>query len=232
MKKAVNETGEVDYLKAKEESALLQVYFRKLRKIPAQPSWGWPREEKIAVLINGYNAGVIKLILDHGPVKSVNNIAGFWDFPIVPVGRNSYSLNQVQDDLLLRQFREEKVIFALTSGTRSSPALRREAYTGPKLEGQLYLAVRDFVNARPENQIELGGKKVTLSRLFKWQARHFLMNWGDSPGEGSWDPLERATLSFIAHFLEDPKKVEYLREGGYRVKYTPYDWQLNKTSKT
>ena len=165
-------------------------------------------------------------------MKSVNGITGFWDLPIVPVGRNSYSLNQVQDDFLLRQFRDEKVIFALTSGTRSSPALRREAYTGPKLEGQLYLVVRGFVNARPENQIELGGKKVTLSRLFKWQAMHFLMNWGDSPGEVRWDPFERAALSFIAHFLEDPKKVEYLREGDYKVKYVPYDWRLNQASKT
>ena len=228
----VNEKGEVDYLKAKEASALLQVYFRKLRKIPAGLSWDWPREEKMAVLINGYNAGVIKLILDHDPVKSVNDIAGFWDLPVVPVGRNFYSLNQAQDDVLLRQFRDEKVIFALTSGIRSSPALRREAYTGPKLEGQLYLAVRDFVNARPENRIELGGKKVTLSRLFKWRARHFLMNWGDSPGESKWNPSERAALSFIAHFLEDPKKVEYLREGDFKVKYVPYDWRLNKAPKT
>lgn len=231
MKSVVNEKGEVDYVKAKEESTRLRLYFGKLRRIPTQPFWDWPREEKMAVLINGYNAGVIKLILDRYPLKSVNDIAGFWDLPVVPVGRNFYSLNQVQDDFLLRQFRDEKVLFALTSGTRSSPTLKREAYRGPKLEGQLYLAARDFVNGRPENQIELGGKKVTLSRLFKWQARHFLMNWGDSPGESQWNPSERAALSFVAHFLEDPKKMEYLREGDYKVKYVPYDWRLSEASK-
>ncbi|HXV27862.1 MAG TPA: hypothetical protein VD913_02755, partial [bacterium] len=41
-------------------------------------------------------------------------------------------------------------------------------------------------------------------------------------------PQQMAVLSFIAHYLEDAKKIEYLEEGRYKIKYLPFDWDLNE----
>lgn len=186
----------------------------------------------MAVSINAYNAGVVRLVLDRFPLKSVTDIPGVWENTVIPIGNSMQSLNQIQENLLRRQFRDERTLFALSSGARGSPRLRREAYTGAKVEGQLYLAARDFVNDSSRNRIERDAKKVILSRLFKWYAKDFVLNWSNFPGEIQRDPQEMAVLSFMAHYLEDPAKVEFLREGTFKVKYENFDWRLNESPKS
>lgn len=234
LKKFVNEKGEVNYRAALKERRLLRVYLKKLRSIPAEDFNRWPREERVAIFVNAFNAGVIQLILKHYPVQSFLDIPGAWDQPVVRIGTSkkwppskAYSLNQLQNGILRRQFRDEKIVFALSTGAKGSPRLRQEAYVGPRLEGQLYTATREFVNDETRNQIVPGNKKIVLSRLFKWYGNDFLLNWGNFPEEEKWDPQEMAVLSFFAHYLEDPKKVEFLKEGKYKVKYDVFDWRLN-----
>lgn len=234
LKKFVNELGEVDYLSAGSDSGLLDAYLEKLKSIPSDAFPGWPREEKMAVLINAYNAGAVKLVLDHYPLKGLTDIPGVWDQTSVVIGNKRgkpgyLSLNQIQKTLRT-SFRDEKVLFAITSAARGSPRLMREAYTGPKLEGQLYLAARQFVNDGEKNRIEPGEKKIVLSRLFQWYGSDFLLNWSNFPEEVKWKPQEMAALSFLAHTLEDPKKVEFLKEAEYKVKYHVFDWSLNGPS--
>lgn len=234
LKKFVNEKGEVDYRGALKERNLLQAYLEKIKSIPTKTLKEWPREERLAIFINAYNTAVVKLILDHYPLKSMMDIPGVWDQPVVSIGTSSetstpnfYSLNELQNEFLRRTFRDEKILFALSWGAKGSPPLRQEAYEGPRLEGQLYLVTRAFVNDEAENQITPGQKKIVLSRLFKWYGKDFLLNWGNFPEEEKWNPEEMAVLSFFAHYLENPKKVEFLREGKYKVKYEVFDWRLN-----
>ncbi len=227
LKQFVNEKGEVNYRAAQKDPRNLYAYLRKLRKIPNLEFMSWPREESIAVWLNAYHAGLIKMILKHYPVRRVTDIPGIWELPAVAIGKRPYSLNQIQDDALLQGFRDEKHLFALSSGAKSSPRLLREAYVGPRLEGQLYLAARSFVNDSQRNRIEPVEKKVLLSRIFRWYGRSFLLNWGQAADENPWNPQESAVLSFMVHYLDDAKKVDYLREGDFKVKYQDFDWRLN-----
>jgi hypothetical protein len=241
LKKFVNEKGEVDYRSAKKEPELLNAYVEKLKSFSTREFKAWPREEKMAVYINAFNAGVIKLVLKHYPLKTILDISGVWDEGVIQIGvsprkkmerespkvAETHSLNLLENTFLRSRFRDEKVLFALSRGARGSPRLRQEAYVGPRLEGQLYLVTREFVNNGIKNRIEPGEKKIVLSRLFKWYAADFLLNWGDLPEPDRWKPEELAVLSFLAHYLEDPKKVGYLRDANYKVKYEVFDWSLN-----
>lgn len=235
LKRFVNEKGEVNYQAARQEPALLHSYLERIKSIPAGEFKNWSREERIAVFINAYNSGVVKMILDHYPVKSVMEIPGVWEEPALSIGTFSkeegslpYSLNQIQRSALRQKFRDEKILLALCSGAVSSPPLQREAYEGPRLEGQLYFVTQKFVNDESRNQIEPAEKRVVLSRLFKWYGGDFLFNWGDFQEEKKWNPQQMAVLSFFAHYLKDPKKVEFLKEGKYKVKYSDFDWSLNE----
>jgi len=235
LKRFVNEKGEVQYRSALKERQSLDAYLEKLKSIPGKALRGWPREERLALFINAYNAGVIKLVLDHYPIRNMLDIPGVWELPAVSIGTHIrsgspvlYSLNQIQAGLLRKGFRDEKILFALSSGAKASPPLQREAYEGAKVEGQLYVVTRRFANDETRNRIEPEREKVVLSRLFKWYGNDFLLNWGDFPEEPKWDPQEMAVLSFFAHYLEDTKKVEFLQDGKYKVKYEVFDWRLNE----
>jgi len=236
LKKFVNDKGKVNYAAAQKDPSLLDAYLQKIKEIPAGELEGWLREERMALWINAFNAGVVRLVLKHYPAKTVMEIPGFWEEQAIEVGTQSkekggkanlFSLGQIEDNILRQSFRDEKILFALSKGARGSPRLRPEAYNGPQLEGQLYLATREFVNREDQNQIDPVKKKVVLSRIFKWHAADFLFNWGDFPEPPKWRPEEMAVLSFFAHYLEDPKKVEFLKEGEYKVKYETFDWDLN-----
>lgn len=236
LRKFVNEKGEVNYSAAQKDPRLLNRYVKKLKNIKTSELTEWPREEQIAIFINAYNSGVVKSVLSHYPVKTVMNIPGFWEQQAVQfatfrwAGKDElsiYSLNEIEQKELRKKFHDEKILFALAKGAKGSPRLRQEAFTGPHLEGQLYLATQEFVNNEKHNQIEPGAKRLYLSRLFQWYGNDFLFNWGDFPETVKWNPQEMAVLSFFAHYLQDPKKVEYLKEGEYKVRYSPFDWRLN-----
>ena len=239
LKKYVNEKGEVNYRAAKEDPSLLDAYLGKIKSLTMKELSQWSREEYMALLINAFNAGVIRTVLDYYPVKNIMNIPGGWEQAKVQIGRPlkrssptgsasfTHSLNEIESTLLRKTYRDEKILFVLSRAAKGSPRLRREAYTGSKLEGQLYLATREFVNDEARNRIQPGEKKIVLSRIFKWYARDFLLNWGNFPEDIKWGPEEMAVLSFFAHYLEDPPKVEFLKNAKYKVKYDPFDWRLN-----
>ncbi len=234
LRKYVNEKGEVDYTRARGDLVLLDTYFEKLRRIPHKEFKQWPREERLAVFINAYNAAVVRLVLRHYPVERVLNIPGFWDQGAVQIGdgaaSSTYNLNKILHEVLRGGFRDEKVLFALSSGAKGSPRLRPEAYVGRRLEGQLYGAVKDFVNDMTKNRIKPGEKKIVISRLFKWYSKDFLLNWGNFPEDIRWNPEEMAALSFLVHYLDDPAKVKYMKEAQYKVQYESFDWSLNDQS--
>lgn len=234
LKQYVNEKGEVNYEAAKKNPEHLLNYMQKIRAIPEDHLNVWPREERMAIFINIYNAGVIKAVLDHYPLKTLMRVSSVWDEAKVEIATppkkdkaQGYSLNQIRKGLLVEQFRDEKILFALSSGAKDSPPLSREALVGAKLEGQLYLVTKKFVNDESQNVIDPAEKKVKVSRIFQWYAQDFLFNWGDFPEDVRWNPEQRAVLSFFAHYLEDHKKAEFLREERYKVKYSTFDWQLN-----
>lgn len=253
LKKYVNEKGEVNYREARKDPALLNAYLEKLKSFPRYSFDDWPREEKMALLINAFNAGVVKTVLDHYPVKSIMDIPGGWSKTLLQIGlplrkpgivkaktaRSTppreipkalviQSLEEIEVSMLRRSFRNEKILFVLCQGAKGSPRLRQEAYVGPKLEGQLYVATREFVNDAARNRIVPGEKKILLARILQWHAGDFLVNWGAYRGEKKWNPLEWAVLSFLAHYLDDSQKVDFLREGRYKIKYEVFDWRLNE----
>ncbi len=231
LKAYVNDKGQLNFQMAKKDPRLLTEYLQQLGAIPLEQfDASWPREERLAVWLNAYHAGVVRVILDHYPVRSIHDIPGVWDLPLVRIGKQSFSLNGIRSIQLIEIFRDEKIHVALACGARSCPRFRREAYTGPRAEGQLFLATREFVNAPEYNQITPGEKTIFLSHLFKWYEQDFTLDFGSPENDSKLSPQQMAVLSFIVHYLEDAKKIEYLEARRYKVKYLPFEWALNESA--
>ena len=233
VKKYVNEKGEVDYRAVQKDPALLNAYFDALAtKVPANFSQIWPREEKIAFWMNAYNAGVIKLIVQHYPVKNIQLIPSASDITIVAVGdgdmyKRQYSLNNIRQEKLIQNFRDEKIHLALSCGAQSCPKLQRRAFTGRNVEGQLFLATRSFVSDPQNVEVIPGKKKIGLSRIFKWYAKDFNLDFGTPEKIGKFTQDQTAVLSFLAYYLDNEAQITFLEGGRYKIKYLPFDWRLN-----
>ena len=229
LKEFVSEEGQVDYKAVKANPSLLTRYLKKLESIdPADFGRHWPREERLALFINAYHAGCVAAIIQHYPVRTIQTIPGIWDLDFIKIAGLNYSLNRIQARELLQAFRDEKIHAALACPAKSCPRLIQEAYTGPRVEGQLFLAARRFVNGAEWTQILPGEKKVTLSKIYKWYGSDFRLDFGMPANEQGFSPTDYAVLSFIAHYLEDPQKVKFLEEGDFKIKYLEFDWSLNE----
>ena len=105
-----------------------------------------PRE-RLAYWINVYNAYTIELINEHrerDSIRNINKIAGHrkangpWHEKLVKAGGKVYHLDNVEHDIIRKQWNEPRIHFALVCAAMGCPPLRSEAYTGARLEEQLH----------------------------------------------------------------------------------------------
>lgn len=132
----VDADGLVDYAGLKDAHAELDAYIRSLAAAPFEQLG---RDEKLALLINAYNAFTLRLVLDHWPLASIRHIPGKrrWDAPRWRLAGETLSLNQIENERIRPRFKEPRIHFALVCAARGCPPLRAEAYTGARLSAQL-----------------------------------------------------------------------------------------------
>lgn len=212
LKAHVTVDGRVDYdafARAPEFPAYLD---RLARAAPETLS----RDEQLAFWINAYNAYTIDLVNARRERKSIRNIekaaGGPWKLDVVRAGGRTTSLDFVEHEIVRKRFREPRIHFALVCAARSCPPLRREAYTGSRLDSQLEEQARVFIARSPEkNRIDVAAGVAHLSPIFVW----FREDFGPDLGK------------FLARYVDDPAARALLESGKFKIVETPYDWSVN-----
>jgi hypothetical protein len=210
--KHVDPAGLVDYAAWRESEEDLQT----LRDYAAQFAAVGPAaggHEKIAGLINAYNALTIKWILDHYPTGSILSLDDSWSQARHQVGGRVVSLDEIEHDTL-RPLVGFRVHAVLVCAARSCPPLDSAAYTVQDLDPQLDAAMRRWLAREDLNQWLPERRKVKLSQIFKWYADDFEMAGGVRP--------------VLAHY--GPPALEEFLAGEYEIEYLPYRWGLNDQS--
>ncbi len=222
----VNARGLVDYAGVKRDRAL-DPYIAQLAT--AQPD-ALPEREQIAFWINAYNAGAMKLVADRYPVRSILRITPS-GFPIIVPGTSQTpfrvrflnvagqrrTLDEIEHQILRRRFREPRIHAALVCAAVSCPPLRREVFTGARLDAQLDDQMRTWLTDRSKNRIPDGTGMVRLSQIFNW----FKEDFGGS----------NATVQqYLARYFTGDVAATLAR-GGYRVDHVSYDWGLNDSAR-
>ena len=176
------------------------------------------RSEQLAYWVNLYNASVVKLILDHYPIRSIMDIqttflgTSPFNMPVVKVRGRKYSLNYVKDHIIRPLWAlEPRVHYLLCDGAVSSPNLALEAYTAKDLDKTLVNAAAQYVNHFKGLTITKD-RHVVASRLYEWYEDDF----GRSP--------ERAFHHIYVYSREKQRdRLEIYEEiDAYR-----YNWLLN-----
>lgn len=215
LQKNVNEEGLVDYKGFIKDKELLQSFLDKLTANP--PAKNWTDNEKIAYWLNAYNAFTIKLIIDHYPVKSIKDLGPKhqiifintpWDIKFFKIGHKTMTLNRIEHRILRSEFKEPRIHFALNCASLSCPKLRREAYTGSKLDEQLTDQAKEFLRDKTRNQPH--EKDPKLSAIFDFYGSD-MRKWSG-----------KSLIDYINQY--SPVKINE----DANIEYLDYNWNLNE----
>lgn len=167
----VSSSGKVNYSGIKAQQAQLDSYLKDLENNPPQSDWS--RNEKLAYWINVYNAYTVKLIVKNYPVKSITDLEGGkpWDKKWIKIDGKTYSLNNVENDIIRPRFNEPRIHFAVNCAAQSCPPLLNQAWTADNLNSNLTKQAKAFINNDKFNQIS--SKSVTVSKIFDWYGKDF-----------------------------------------------------------
>jgi len=168
----------VDYQGLKESPESLNGYLNNIGSVTESEYQNFSADQRLAFLINAYNAYTLKLMRDNWPVDSIKDLGSFFSSPwkkeIFPLLGKKRSLDWIEHDTMRRRFDEPRIHFAVNCASLGCPPLRAEAFEASKLDVQLDEQARIFLNDRNENRIE--GNTIKLSKIFDWYGKDFATN--------------------------------------------------------
>jgi hypothetical protein len=223
----VNTQGLVNYTALQTQRQFLDTFNQSLAAMPLSTYQAWPEAEKIAFLLNSYNSLTLASIIDQQPIKaSIRDIPGVWKGRRFAVAGQSLTLDEIEHQILRKQFQEPRIHVALVCAAQSCPPLRQEPYQADRLDQQLDDQVRRFLASPHGFKLDRKESKVYLSQIFQWFGEDWEPKFAVEQGfTGS--RKERAVLNFIAPYLT-PDDRTYLEQGNYKIQYLEYDWRLNR----
>ncbi|MGB1317357.1 MAG: DUF547 domain-containing protein [Flavobacteriales bacterium] len=193
--------GLVDYKSIKANQAELNQLLNQFNRTPLLKG-----EAEKALLINAYNIFVIKGVVDNYPAEGPLKIDGFFDKKTFNLRGKQVTLNQVEKEMLYKQFPDARLHFALVCAAVGCPKLASHAYVTDKLEAQLEEQSRAVIN--DPTFIRLAGPNASISQIFDWYAADF----------GGKDKV----IPFIQKYLF--KKVKL----NPKYVFYEYNWTLNE----
>ncbi|MBI5504054.1 MAG: DUF547 domain-containing protein [Deltaproteobacteria bacterium] len=212
MKQYVDDEGLVAYHRiATEGRSELDNY---LAWVAAADPAAMAPHDQLAFWINTYNAGIIDAVLrDYSP-ESVLSRARLFRWYSFPAAGKTRTPDDIEQQILRKQFHEPRIHFALVCGATSCPKLRREAYRGDQLDRQFDDQARRFINDRARNRIDVTRRTIELSSIFEWFAADFAAAAG-------------SVTAFVARYVDSPQQAAVLKEYGDQIRFLRYDWTLN-----
>ena len=174
-------------------------------------------DEQFAYWINLYNALTIKVILDHYPVASIQDISygllsfGPWKEQLVTVEGFELSLDDIEHEILRPIFQDNRIHYAVNCASIGCPNLQTTAFTAGNLNDLLELAATQYIN-HPRG-VTIIEDELIVSSIYDWYAEDF----GYDDEEIVDHLLEYAEAGLAAGLSEFDEIEDY-----------EYDWSLNE----
>ncbi len=215
----------VDYEAIKKDPGTLHRYATILSAVTREEYESFSKAEKLAFLINAYNAFTVKLVAEnyHDKLRSIRDIwiGNEWKRPFFTLLGEKLSLDNVEHDLIrengnLTTFREPRIHFALNCASKGCPALMNRPYVASKLDRQLGLAAKTFLRDRSRNYFDESTATLHLSPI--------LASWYKS----DFKKFHTSVGNFVATLVTDDTTLQAkIRGQRVKIKKTQYDWSLN-----
>jgi len=195
----------IDYQSAKKDPALKQL-------IGHISTHQITETEEKAFLINTYNLIVIHKVTLNDPIQSTNSDPGFFTDQSALVNGENTSLNDIENKMLRKKYKDARLHFALVCGAVSCPPIANFAFTPEKLDEQLTqrakqaLSGESFLYQRPVE------KTIYMSKIVDWYRADF--------GEN-----DQEIIQYLNQFRLTP-----LNES-FKISHFTYNWALNSANR-
>ena len=208
----------------------LERYTASLSAVSREQYRAFSKNEKLAFLINAYNAFTVTLVVDHydDELDSIKDIwfGNEWKRRFFMLLGAKRSLDDVEHELIRENgafttFAEPRIHFSVNCASTSCPALLNEPYLASKLDEQLERTAKTFLRDRARNYFDEETGILHLSPI--------LASWYKS----DFEKFHTSVPDFVAPLMTDDVALqEKIRSPRVRIKKTEYDWSLNDRSPT
>jgi hypothetical protein len=217
--------SQVDYSGFNTDRQSLKRYLEGLSSVTPSEYDGWSKPEKLAFLINAYNAYTVELILTGYPrIKSIKDLGSLitspWKKRFFSLLGKPRHLDDIEHGMIRAPgvFDEPRIHLAVNCASIGCPALRSEAFVADRLEAQLEDSVVRFLSDRSRNRFNPQSGKLEVSRIFDWYGKDFAARSGS---------VEAWLAKYADHLADDPKARQTIRDRKAKLEFLDYDWALN-----
>lgn len=223
------QASQVNYQGFLKDRAVLGTYLSQLSAVTANKFATWSKPERLAFLINAYNAYTVELILTRYPkLDSIKDLGSLFSSPwkkeFVPLFGKMHSLDDIEHGMIRNpgDYNEPRIHFAVNCASIGCPGLLNEAFTSTKLETQLEKVTHAFLADRSRNRYNTNTGRLEVSKIFDWYGKDFERGWG------GWHSLNQFFAQYADSLTDTPQAKKKLLAGGSRVSFLNYDWALNE----
>jgi hypothetical protein len=218
----------VSYAGFQQDRQVLKRYLDSLSAVNPSEFDAWSKPQKLAFLIDAYNAYTVELILTRYP-----NIKSIRDFGLVfnnPWKKRFFSLlgekrnlDDVEHGMIRARgvYDDPRVHSAVNCASIGCPALRDEAYVAERLDWQLDDQMTRFLSDHTRNRYNGRSGVLEVSKIFSW--------YGDDFAQGfrGWTSVKVMFAAYANLLSDDPSGQRRVRDKQAAVRYMAYDWALN-----
>ena len=129
-----------------------------------------------------------------------------WDQKLINLGGVSYSLDVIENKIIIAKFKEPRIHFAVNCAAKSCPKIMNKAWTEGNIQRYLTKQTKAFLANSTHNKIT--ADKLELSKIFDWYKKDF----GGDNGK---------LIKFINKY-SDTKVNE-----NATITFNEYNWKLN-----
>ena len=220
--------SQVRYAGFMQDRAALKAYLDALSAVPRSEFDAWSSPQRMAFLMNAYNAYTVELILTKYPdLQSIKELGSLlqtpWKKKFFTLLGGEMSLDGIEQDILRKRgaYDDPRLHFAVNCASIGCPMLREEAFVAERLDAQLDQQAERFLSDRSRNRYSPASGKLEVSKIFDWYGEDFKLGH-----KGIKDPT--ALFARYANKLSDvPAEQEKIKAQTVPVSFLEYDWRLN-----
>lgn len=219
--------SQVDYDKLRKNSSELKSYLDSVSRVSQSDFNTWPESERLAFLINTYNAFTIDLILTKYPdINSIKDLGGFFSSPwkkkFIPLfGKTAY-LDFIEHEIIRKEFKESRVHFAVNCASIGCPMLAPEAFQASTIDAQLEKGLKAFLSDATRNTYDKKSGFLEVSKIFDWYKEDF------EKGYQGFRSINDVMAKYAELLTDDKNAQTEIKNKKVKIKFLEYDWKLNK----
>jgi hypothetical protein len=225
---AAGTTTSVSYRGFAAERAELRKVLDAYSAVPRAEYDAMTRDQRLAFLINAYNAFTIELVLTRYPdLKSIRDLGSIlqsaWKRRFFRLLGEDRHLDDVEHGMIRAPgaFDEPRIHFVVNCASIGCPALRPEAVTAAALEQQLEDSTRRFLRDATRNRHDAASGRLEVSRIFDWYRGDF------EKGLRGITSREQFFARYADLLAADERGRAAVREARAPIAHLEYDWALN-----